>query len=249
MSFKLTGAEPASAPEVFDQTHSRYAGVLRQFVSNGRVDYVALRAKPGELNTYLEGLAAVKPADFAGWTPENRLALLLNLYNAWTLRLIADHYPVKSIRDIGTLPGAAWRELIVRFGGQIMSLDHLENKVIRANYHDPRIHLALVCAAMGCPPLRSDPYQGSQLDRQLADQGRTFLATPEKNRFDPDKCKLWLSPIFKWYKEDFTGGGQSLQDFVRPYLPEASRHALGSSPGVKIAYTDYDWALNEWSRQ
>ena len=89
-----------------------------------------LHSAPNELNEYLDELAAVKPDEFAQWSQEDRLALLLNLYNGWTLRLIIDHYPLKSIRQIGTLPGAAWRQLIVRFGGQVMTLDHLENKVI-----------------------------------------------------------------------------------------------------------------------
>jgi hypothetical protein len=91
---------------------------------------------------------------------------------------------LKNIRDIGTLPGAAWRQLIGRFGGRIMTLDHLENKIIRAEYSEPRIHFALVCAAKGCPQLRAEPYVSPRLDSQLDDQAKRFLATAEKNRFD-----------------------------------------------------------------
>src|SRR5216683_1293580 len=123
----------------FDQTHARYAVLLTNFVRDARVDYTRLQAAPQELDAYLNELAAVKPEDFGAWTRENRLALLLNLYNARTLRLIADHYPIKSIRSIGVLPGAAWRQLVVRFGGQVMTLDHLENEIIRAEYRDPRV--------------------------------------------------------------------------------------------------------------
>ena len=242
----MPGALPAT--EGFDQTHARYATVLSNFTSNGRVDYAGLKAAPDELDAYLNGLAAVSPDEFASWSREDRLALLLNLYNAWTLRLIIDHYPLKSIRSIGTLPGAAWRRLIVRFGGQIMTLNHLENKIIRAEYGEPRIHFALVCAAEGCPPLRAEPYIGQHLDRQLEDQAIRFLATAEKNRFDGKDNTLWLSPIFKWYKEDFTEAAGSLAAYVTPYLPVESRQAMERAERVKVRYTDYDWSLNEWVR-
>ena len=244
----ICAVQPASAAEAFDHAHSRFATVLSKSVSDGRVDYARLRAAPGDLDAYLNELAAVKPAEFASWSRENRLALLLNLYNAWTLRLIVDNYPLKSIRDIGFLPGAAWREQIVRFGGEIMALGHLENKIIRAEYGEPRIHFALVCAAKGCPPLRAEPYVGQRLNGQLDDQTKKFLATTEKNRFDPAKNTLWVSPIFKWYIEDFTGNNGSIEAYVKPFLPDSSRKALGLATNVKVRYTDYDWSLNDQTR-
>ena len=248
MWLALGRTEIASSQTAFDQSHARLAGVLSNVVSGGRVDYVRLRSSPGELDVYLNELAAVKPDEFTAWSRENRLALLLNLYNARTLRLVIDHYPLKSIREIGTLPGAAWRDLIVRFGGQVATLDHLEKKIIRPGYGEPRIHFALVCAAQGCPPMRSEPYVGARLDRQLDDQARQFLATTEKNRFDPATGTLWLSPIFKWYQEDFTGRTGSLAAYVKPFLPDESRRALEPATKVKVRYTDYDWSLNERSR-
>ena len=238
----------APAAEAFDHTHAQYAGVLSNFVSQGRVDYARLRAAPQELDAYLNELAAIRPDDFAAWSRENRLALLLNLYNARTLRLIVEHYPLKSIRDLGVFPGAAWRKRIVRFGGEIMTLDHLENKIIRADYGEPRIHFALVCAAKGCPPLRAEPYVGRSLDGQLDDQAKQFLAATPQNRFDAAQGTLWLSPIFKWYRDDFTGRAGSLPAYVKPFLPEASRQALDRATKVKVSYTDYDWSLNEQPR-
>ena len=205
------------------------------------MDYTALRTAPTELDAYLNELAAVKPDEFAAWNRENRLALLLNLYNARTLRLIIDHYPLKSIRDIGALPGAAWRQLIVRFGGQIMTLEHLENKIIRAGYGEPRIHFALVCAAKGCPPLRSEPYEGQRLDSQLDEQAQQFLATAEKNRFDAAKDTLWLSPIFKWYGEDFEKKSGGVLRFLKPYWPEKERAMLdGETEGFVRAFSTSD---------
>jgi hypothetical protein len=237
-------AARSGAAEVFDQNHGRFGRVLTAFVKNGNVDYAKLKADPAELHDYLKEIAAVPAAEFARWAEADRLALLINLYNAQTLRLIINHYPVKSIRAIGLLPGAAWRELIVRQGGQIMTLSHLENKVIRVEYDEPRIHFALVCAAVGCPPLRGEPYVGARLNAQLDDQTRVFLAETSKNRFDEATGTLHLSPIFKWYDDDFIKPAGSLAAYVKPFLPEAQRAALADPAQVKVMFTDYDWSLN-----
>ncbi len=235
---------PARAAEPFDQNHSRYARVLAAVVKDARVDYAKLKANPAELDAYLKEIAAVPGVEFSKWSETNRLALLINLYNAQTLRLIVNHYPLRSIRSIGLLPGAAWREPNVRFGGQIVTLDQLEHKIIRVEYRDPRIHFALVCAAIGCPPLRSEPYVGARLGEQLDNQLRRFLAEPEKNRYEATKNTLHLSPIFKWYADEFTESAGSLALYVRPYLPEAQRGVLTDPARVKVRFTDYNWALN-----
>mgnify|MGYP001611975455 CR=1 FL=1 len=238
-------AVTAHAAGAFDHTHARFARVLDAAVKEARVDYAKLKAAPAELDGYLKDVAAVPAAEFARWGEADRLALLLNLYNAQTLRLITDRYPLPSIRSIGVLPGAAWRERIVRQGGQILTLSHLENKIIRVDYREPRIHFALVCAAAGCPPLRSEPYVGVRLNEQLDDQTRRFLASSEKNRFDVATSTLHLSPIFKWYEQDFIAPAGSLAAYVKPFLPEAQRDALADPAKVKMRYTDYDWALND----
>jgi hypothetical protein len=111
-------------------------------------------------------------------------------------------------------------------------------------YREPRIHFALVCAAIGCPPLRSEPYVGARLGEQLDDQLRRFLAEPEKNRYDATKNTLHLSPIFKWYAADFTEPAGSLVLYVKPFLPEAQHTALTDPARVKVRFTDYNWALN-----
>jgi hypothetical protein len=237
----LLGAVPARA---FDQTHARWGRVLDAFLSSNRVDYAGLKANPAELDAYLAEVAAVPAADFAQWPRADRLALLLNLYNAATFKLIADHHPVKSIRSIGTLPGAAWRMPVVRLGGQLMTLDHLEHQIIRAEYAEPRIHFALVCAAVSCPPLRPEPFTGAKLEAQLDDQTRLFLADTAKNRFDAAAGTLHLSPIFTWFKEDFTAGDTKLESWVKPFLPADAARALGAARRVKVKFTDYDWALN-----
>jgi hypothetical protein len=238
------GSPWIAAAEDFDHSHGRFATVLSRFVNADGVDYAGLKAAPADLDAYLAEIAAVKRSDFDAWPREQRLSLLLNLYNARTLRLILDHHPISSIRKIGTLPGAAWRQLIVRFGGEVMSLDHLENKIIRPDYAEPRIHFALVCAAKGCPPLRTEPYTATKLTEQLDDQARQFLATEAKNRFDSSTSTLWLSPIFDWYEKDFTAVAGSLEMYVRPFLTDTARQAVDSAKKIRVRFTDYDWSLN-----
>ncbi len=238
----------ALAADSFDHAHTRYARVLSNFVSQARVDYAGLKAAPKELDAYLAEIASVKPGDFAKWARDERLALLLNLYNAQTLRLIINHYPLKSIREIGLLPGAAWREPVVRFGGEVISLNHLEHEIIRPQYAEPRIHFALVCAAVSCPPLRREPFVAARLAEQLDDQARLFLATAEKNRFDATTNVLWLSAIFDWYQDDFAKPAGSLVNYVTPLLPAQTAEILGRAKQVKVNFLEYDWALNDWKR-
>ncbi len=226
-------------------THEAYGRVLRAFVKEGRVDYAGLKARPGDLDAYLEQVAAVSGEAFARWPAGERLALLLNLYNAQTLKLVTEHYPVASIRRIGLVPGSAWRRRIVRLGGRVMSLDDLEHGIIRKEYREPRVHFALVCAAKGCPPLRDEPFVAERLEEQLQDQARRFLGDTSKNRFDAATGTLWLSPIFEWFSEDFTAGGGSLPGFVRPLLPAAAGEGPGATAVREVRFTDYDWSLNE----
>lgn len=233
-----------AAPTGFDHQHTLWGRVLQGFVRDARVDYAGLKARPADLDAYLGTLAATSPEDFARWPREQRLATLLNLYNAQTLRLIADHHPIASIKSIGLLPGAAWKMKAVKFGGRTMSLDELEHGILRKEYQEPRVHFALVCGARGCPPLRGEPYLADQLDRQLDDQGRLFLADPTRNRVDPATGTLWLSPIFDWFKADFTGQGGTLPGFVARFLPESARNQLATMKEPRIRFTEYDWGLN-----
>ena len=233
----------------FDQTHARLADVLQRFVKDSLVDYAALKADRAGLDTYLGELATVPEADFNRWPETHRLAFLLNLYNAQTLALILDHYPLKSIRDIGVLPLAAWKKPVVRLWGRTTTLQALENDLIRKRHPEtPEIHFALVCAALGCPPLRGEPYTGARLDGQLRDQGRQFMAATAKNRVDDAARVVWLSKIFDWYEADFRRPPGSVLAFAEKYFPPDSAAALKAG-GFKIKYTDYDWTLNDIPRQ
>ncbi|MBI4397268.1 MAG: DUF547 domain-containing protein [Elusimicrobia bacterium] len=242
MGVFLTAAAPAFA--AFDQGHALYARVLQRFVKDARVDYAALKADPKDLDQYLDQLAAVPEGEFQTWTKDQRLAYLLNLYNAQTLRLIIDHYPLKSIKDIGNFLKGPWDQPVVRLFGKTITLADLEHKIIRKQYGEPRVHFAMVCAAKGCPPLRNEPFVADRLSAQLDEQGRTFMADTKKNRMDVADNVLRLSPIFDWFKVDFIGKAGSVQAFVAPFFPKESFRKM-LSDDYKIQYTDYDWSLNE----
>lgn len=238
MILLLTGGL-VSAGE-FDHSHQLLARVLQQHVTNGLVNYRALKQAPGQLRTYLTQLDSVREDDFKMWSREQRLAFLINLYNASVLKLIIDHYPVKTIKNIGGWLRKVWDVEAVPLFGRLATLSYLEHDLIR-KYDEPRIHFALVCGALGCPELRAEPYLPEKLDAQLTDQGRKFLRDHSKNRVDAETRTIHLSPIFKWFADDFKRQSGSVFKFVQGYRPELQ-------PGSwKIRYTDYDWSLNDGS--
>jgi hypothetical protein len=181
--------------------HSLFDALLRRHVAHGRVDYDAFARAPA-FSRYLDQLAA---AEVQRLDEKDRLAFWINAYNAFTIELIDRHHERESIRNIdktlGILKGKGpWQEKIVRAGGALYTLDEVEHGIIRKAFHEPRIHFALVCAAVSCPPLRSEAYTGERLEGQLQDQARTFLLSePAKNRVDAAAGVVYLSPIFGWY--------------------------------------------------
>lgn len=241
----------AARAAAFDKSHAAYDALLKRHVSEGFADYRGLKRDSKELDAYLDASAAVSKTEFDAWDKPDRLAYLINLYNAQTLRLILDHYgKIDSIKDIGSLFKGPWDMKIVRLFGEKRTLNELEHETIRKLYKEPRAHFALVCASIGCPPLREEAYAGSRLEDQLEDQGRRFLASAAKNRYDADGNTLYLSPIFKWFEDDFTAKAGSVTAFVIPYLPpEAARRLLKDRANVRVRYTDYDWKLNDRPRR
>lgn len=223
----------------FDHKHQGYARVLSAHVEGGLVDYAGLKANRTGLDAYLSSATGVTTAEYDAWPERDRLAFLMNVYNAATLRLIVDRYPLVSIRQIGPVwnPNAAWNLPAIELFGKALSLDDLEHRTIRVRFKERRAHFALVCAAQGCPPLRSEPYEGTRLDAQLDDQARIFLGQTKKNRVDATAKRVRLSPIFKWYLDDFGGTKPELLSFLRKWLPVEKDWA--------IVWTDYDWSLNE----
>lgn len=235
---------PAIGPG-FDHEHRTWTAVLGDYVKDGAVDYRGLAAygQPA-LNGYLEALRAASPGE-ATWTRDERLAFWVNAYNAFAIRLILDHYPLTSIRSIGFLPLAAFRMKFIPLGAarRPISLNTVENDILRTHFQDPRIHFAIVCASRSCPELRAEAYRASVVNDQLDTAARAFLGDRSKNRWDASSSTLYLSSIFKWFRDDFERHSQTLPAFASRYLP--SSHAAALTDGsVRIVFLDYDWSLN-----
>lgn len=216
------------------------------------VDYAGMAQERPALRQYLQSLQTVSREDFDAWPMPDQLAFLINAYNAWTVELILQYYPdIDSIRDIGFLPGAAWRRNIASLFGEQVSLDDIEHGMIRGwpRFQEPRIHFAVNCAAIGCPALRNEAYTGARLEQQLEENTERFLSDRERNFMDKDVLRI--SPIFDWYREDFEKGWQgidSVEEFLLAYanalgLDDRQRERLRDGQ-IRLRYSDYDWSLN-----
>ena len=217
-------------------THEAWDTLLKKHVDeNGWVDYEGFIKNQEELEAYLETLSSSPPA--TDWPEEAKLAYWINAYNAFTVKLIVDNYPLKSIRELHTLPFVAtiWHEDFFQIGGQPASLDQIEHSILRKEFYEPRIHFAINCASVSCPVLRNEAYEADKLERQLTDQAKRFLASPIRNNITVDKVEL--SRIFQWFKGDFTKEG-SLIEFLNQYAP------VKIHSDAEVSYLDYDWGLN-----
>jgi hypothetical protein len=253
----LSGAAPTAAVAVsaaagdpscrrLDHRHAAWTAILRRFVHAGQVDYTGLRRDGQDrLSRYLRTLASVCRDDYAQWTNDQRLAYWVNSYNAHTIRLVLDNYPLSSIRAIGLLPGAAFRTAFIdtQLRDRPLSLNDIEHEILRKEFSEPRIHFAIVCASESCPVLRSEAYRVAALDRQLDEQARRFVRDPSKNRFDAAARVLYLSSIFDWFREDFERTAGTLVGYVTRYADEPTAAAL-RQPGVQVEFLEYDWSLN-----
>lgn len=228
-----------------------WGGVLDSAPREGRVDYQALKERPAQLEKYVKELGAVSAAEYESWSKPDQLAFWLNAYNAFTVKAIVDHYPIRARglaalrypkNSIRQIPGV-WDKLRWSAAGRQVTLDEIEHKIVRPGFGEPRVHMALVCAALGCPPLRREPYVGTAIERQLDDQARTFLSSPHGLRVDRERNEVRISSIFKWFAEDF-GGEKGALEFVARHAPPAERDYLRSGR-FKVRYLDYDWTLND----
>lgn len=250
-------ANLATAAE-FD--HSAWNGLLQKnvaLIKNGQasqVDYEAMLKERAQLQKYLAQLSAVSAGEFARWPKAERLAFLLNAYNAFTVDLVLTRYPkLKSIKDIGSLIQSPWKKRFVPLLGGTRSLDDIEQGMIRKSgeYNEPRIHFAANCASVGCPALRNEAYTGALLDTQLEIATKNFLSDHSRNRYNAQTNRLEVSKIFDWYKQDFESGWHgwnSLNDFFAHYADkltdtQEARQAVAAG-NVDVDFLDYNWNLN-----
>jgi len=228
------------APAWSDVTvdNALYAELLDTYVRNGVVDYQRFKNEEAKLDRYLKILEETDPKKLSR---NEQFAFYINAYNAWTIKLILSAYPdIKSIKDLGSLFKSPWKKKIARIGGDVMTLDNIEHDILRPRFKDPRIHFAVNCASKGCPPLRSEPYRGDRLDRQLTQMTEAFVNNPKYNRLQENT--LYVSSIFKWYSEDFN---DDIVGFFKQYAKGGLKERLGQHKGdMEVEYLDYDWSLN-----
>ena len=263
----LAGTFPTNpnplAADTFDQSYRNYHQLLRNHVDDSSVDYSALKANRTVLDSIVSQFGRVTKSELDSWSSEEQISYWINAYNVFTLQAIVDHYPIQwrwinfltltPRNSIKQIPGV-WTDLRWNIAETTMTLDEIEHETLRPLYQEPRIHMAINCASISCPPLRSEPYLGAQLNRQLTVAARDYLASQLGMRVDGST--LHVSSIFDWFGEDFISdyahlvpGGRSNKDrailgFIATYGPsEAS--IIAQNEQVSIRYMRSDWNLND----
>ena len=256
----LSAAPLAAFSQDFDASYSAWDALLKKHVKwlpdnkQSRVDYKGFAADRPELKKVLDTFSAVTPAQFAALPKTGQIVFLINAYNAFTIELILENYPnLRSIKDLGSLFQSAWKKKFFKLLGEDRDLDWIEHEQLRAKYQEPRIHVALVCAAISCPALRTDAYTSAKLEAQLEDSMQRFLGDKTRNRYADGK--LQVSSIFKWFKEDFEKGDKGfgkVEDVFAKYAElmgtDAASTAQIRAKTVPVSYLDYDWSLNDMGR-
>ena len=254
-------AAPPAAPAAAEFDHADFDALLKKHGQGDRVDYAALKSDRAPLDAYLQRVAEQPEAQLLAWPRAAQMAFWINAYNALTLRTIIDAYPIAGSGLSGLrFPKNSIRQLDDPWGrqhpvaGAKRSLDDLEHQILRKQFPDGRIHAAVNCASIGCPPLRLEAFTAAALETQLDEQMRAFVADPLRNVVDPAKKKIALSAIFDWFGEDFgtkakgKEGERALLAWLEKYgKPEWKELLAGFDPD-DIDFLDYDWALNDVAR-
>lgn len=228
--------------------HATWDGLLREAVrtDDGLVDYAALKAREGELDAYLKTISDV---DLSKLNHNEQFALLLNAYNAYTVKLILEHYPgVRSIRDLSD----PWKTRRYGVAGQTLSLDDIEHGLLRPIFRDPRIHFAVNCASVGCPPLSAQAFVGRTVDAQLERATRQALSNPRYAVADGDNLRV--TAILDWYGADMTdetymGHAKTVPVWVARYANSDVKDLVKRKGGKpNLHFLNYDWSLNDVKR-
>ncbi|MEM9718527.1 MAG: DUF547 domain-containing protein [Bacteroidota bacterium] len=219
------------APEPMGISHTIWNSLVSKYVTrSGKVNYKGFISDKANLQSYLELLSTNPPTSTL--SPKAQLAYWINAYNAFTVKLIIDNYPLKSITDLGE----PWDKAFINIGGKTYTLNQIEHEIIRKQFKEPRIHFAVNCASISCPKLLNEAYTEAKLEAQLTTQTKSYLNNPAENVLSSSKVEL--SSLFDWYKEDFTKSG-SVIDFVNTYANTKV------NAGAVVSYKEYNWALNE----
>lgn len=232
-SLGMVGTTPPSH-QIWDQL------VKVHVKPNGMVDYKGFIKDKAKLDQYLKLISNNAP-DRKTWSKNQQLAYWINAYNAFTVKLIVDNYPTNSIRDLGPklkipLIKDVWHYKFFKIGGVESSLDEIEHSILRKEFDEPRIHFAINCASVSCPPLLNEAFVAEKLEAQLQKVAISFINDPTRNKITANNAQI--SSIFSWFQGDFTKKG-SLIDFLNLYSK------VKIKPNAKISHLDYNWNLNE----
>ncbi len=244
----------------FDAQFSAWDGLLKKHVKwlpdnkQSRVNYKGFATDRGELKKVLDSFSAVTKADFDKWPREQQMVFLINAYNAFTVELILTKYPdLKSIKDLSSFISTPWKKKFFVLLGEERHLDWIEHEQLRPKYNEPRVHVAVNCASIGCPALPPEAFTVPKLDSQLEEGMQRFLGDRTRNRYADGK--LEVSQIFKWFREDFEKGNKGFSKVEDVFAKYADQ--LAAAPGdrekiraksVSISNLDYDWSLNDSGR-
>lgn len=244
----------------FDHNYTNWNSLLIKHVSwlpgdkQTVVSYAGFQKDRDSLKQVLNQWSAVSQTEFNAFSRNQQMAFLINAYNGFTVELILTKYPdIKSIKDIGSLFSSPWKQEFFTLLGQKRHLDWIEHEQLRPNYKEPRIHAAVNCASIGCPALRNEAFTATKLNAQLDDGMRRFVSDASRNRVK--NGELQVSPIFKWFAEDFEKGHQGFKE-VKDVFAKWAKEMSNSpeivdklaSKSLPIAYTEYDWSLNDAKR-
>ncbi len=254
----LAASLPAAA---LDHSHKAWDDLLKKhvkYVQNGsasRVDYAGFARDRAQLKGVLDEYQKVTRADFDGWSKPQQQAFLINAYNAFTVELILTKYPdLKSIRDLGGFLGKPWSKKFFTLFGQESYLDFIEHEMLRRDgaYDEPRVHVAVVCASIGCPMLRNEAFTPANLEASLEDGMKRFLSDRTRNRYDPQAHRLEISKIFDWYGKDFEKGHRgftsvkaTMAKYADQLADKPEDRAVVREQKAEISFLDYDWSLND----
>ncbi|MDY8134765.1 DUF547 domain-containing protein [Aquimarina sp. 2201CG5-10] len=224
LSYSQTQAQNTFDHSTWDQA------LILNVTDDGKVNYNGFMRDSSQLYTYFTQLSDNPPTE--QWSKEEKLAYWINAYNAYTIKLIIDSYPLKSIKDIKD----PWDKKFFKINGEWYSLNDLEHKILR-KLNDPRIHFAINCASFSCPIVWNRAYTGENVDQALDDQTRRFINDPVRNTITAEVVEV--SKIFSWFKKDFRVDGSDAKAFINKY----SNVKIDKQP--KKGYKKYDWSLNE----
>jgi hypothetical protein len=244
----------------FDHQYTAWDGLVKKHVrwlpdnKQSRVDYAGFAKDRAELKKVLDALSAVPKADFDGFSREQRMAFLINAYNAFTVEVILTKYPdIKSIKELGLFNRGPWKNEFFTLLGTKRHLDWVEHEELRPKYADPRVHAAVNCASIGCPALRTEAFTAARLEAQLEDGMIRFMGDRTRNRVAGGKVEV--SSIFKWFKEDFEKGHKGIgqvEDVFARYAAQLTdkpeEQAALKAKTLPVAHLDYDWSLNAVGR-